>query len=178
MSRTVALVILWTLSLLGPPRAAADSIRLGAAGAQELRIPVGPRGTALGGAAISDAKGVEALYWNPAGASAEEQPEFLFSTMSYLLDSHVHFVGYTQPVGRGFSLGLGAKVLSIGDIEVTTEAAGGPTGERYSPTSTVIGLTLSRRLAERVAVGITGHLLHEAIRNETATGAAFDIGFQ
>ena len=31
------------------------------------------------------------------------------------------------------------RVVSLGDIPVTTEAVGGPTGESYSPTNTVIG---------------------------------------
>jgi hypothetical protein len=178
MKRVWILVAMLCTVLLSPPRAWSDSVRLGAAGAQELRIPVGPRGTALSGAAIADASGVEALYWNPAGATTGEETEVLFSTMSYLLDSNVHYVGLTQPVGGRFSLGVGLKVVSLGDIPVTTEAVGGPTGESYSPSNTVIGLTLSRRLTERVAFGLTGNVVHESIRNETATGAAFDVGFQ
>lgn len=178
MKRVLILVAMLGAALLSPPPAWSESIRLGAAGAQELRIPVGPRGTALGGAAIADASGVEALYWNPAGAASGEGTEVFFSTMSYLLDSNVHYVGLTQPLGGRFSLGVGVKVVSLGDIAVTTEAVGGPTGESYSPTNTVIGLTLSRQLTERVAFGMTGNVVHEAIRNETATGAAFDIGFQ
>jgi hypothetical protein len=40
--------------------------RIGSAGAQELRIPVGSRMSALGGAGVAEAIGAEALYWNPA----------------------------------------------------------------------------------------------------------------
>ena len=178
MKRVLFLFAMLGAVWISPPRAWSESVRTGAAGAQELRIPVGPRGTALGGAAIADASGVEALYWNPAGTASSEGTEVFFSTMSYLLDSNVHYVGLTQAIGGRFSLGVGAKVVSIGDIAVTTEAVGGPTGESYSPTNTVIGLTLSRQLNERVAFGVTGNVVHESIRNETATGAAFDFGFQ
>lgn len=178
MMRNLALSVLVLGSCLSALPARGESIRLGAAGAQELRIPVGARGTSLAGSAIADATGVEALFWNPAGAASEEETEILFSTMSYLLDSDVHYLGATQPFGRYFTLGLAVKVVSLGEIAVTTEEAGGATGETYSPTNTVIGLSLSRRLAERVAFGVTGHLIHESIRNESATGAAFDIGFQ
>jgi len=178
MKRKLVLSVLTLGVCLAALPARGESIRLGAAGAQELRIPVGARGTSMAGSAIADASGVEALFWNPAGAASEEGTEVLFSTMSYLLDSDVHYIGATQPFGRHFTLGLAVKVVSLGEIAVTTEEAGGVTGERYSPTNTVLGLTVSRQLAERVAFGVTGHLIHESIHNETATGAAFDIGFQ
>lgn len=180
MKRKLALAALLAAAVLLPAgRARADgSSRVGTSGAQELRIPVGARGAALSGSAIADAAGVEALYWNPAGAALDEGTEVLFSTMSYLVDSDVHFVGVTRAFGGAGTLGFAVKALVLGDIAVTTEEAGGETGESFSPSSTVIGLTYARGLTDRVAVGVTADLVTESIRSERATGVAFDVGLQ
>ena len=180
MKRTLALVALAAVGTLlaAPDARAAGSTRVGTSGGQELRIPVGPRGTALSGSAIADATGVEALFWNPAGAALVEGTELLFSTMSYFVDSDVHFVGVTREFAGLGTIGVAVKALSLGEIAVTTEAAGGATGETFSPGSSVLGLSYARSLTDRVAVGITANLVTESIRNEKATGFAFDVGVQ
>jgi long-subunit fatty acid transport protein len=180
MKRTQTLAALAAVgALLAAARVeAAGSARAGTSGGQELRIPVGPRGTALSGSSIADAVGVEALYWNPAGAASAEGTEILFSTMSYLVDSDVHYAGVTREFAGIGTVGFAVKALDLGDIAVTTEAAGGETGEQFSPSSSVIGLTYARTLTDRVALGITANLVTESIRNEQATGFAFDVGVQ
>lgn len=157
---------------------AGDSTRLGTAGALVLRVPVGPRGTALSGSAVADATGVEAVYWNPAGVADVGGTEALFSTMSYLVDSRVNFFGIAKDLGSFGSLALAGKSLDMGDIPITTEAVGGPTGETYSPTLSVVGLSVARHFSDRVAFGVTANLVNESIRNEQASGVAFDFGFQ
>ena len=73
---------------------------------------------------------------------------------------------------------ISAKALSFGDIAVTTEEAGGPTGEMYSPTFSVIGLSFARSVSERAHFGISAQLVNESVRSVGATGVAFDLGFQ
>ncbi len=180
MKRTLALAAMAAVGTLlaASSAGAAGSARAGTSGGQELRIPVGPRGTALSGSAIADATGVEALFWNPAGAASLEGTEILFSTMSYLVDSDVHYAGVTREFAGIGTIGFAVKALALGEIAVTTEDAGGETGERFSPSSSVLGLTYARSLTERVAVGVTANLVTESIRNEKATGFAFDVGVQ
>jgi hypothetical protein len=157
---------------------AGDAARLGTSGAHELRIPVGARGTALSGSATADAAGVEALHWNPAGVIRTDGPEFLFSSMSYLVDARVHYLGMAAPVGGLGSVGVSLKAVAIGDIAVTTEEAGGETGETYAPTLSVVGVTLGRQISERLSLGLTANFINESIRNESASGVAFDVGLQ
>ena len=57
--------------------------RIGSAGAQELRIPVGSRMSALGGAGVAEAIGAEALYWNPAGVAFYDGTEVMFTHLEY-----------------------------------------------------------------------------------------------
>ena len=166
------------LLLLSSQAFAGSPGRLGTAGAQELRIPVGSRATAMGGAAIADVSGVEALYWNPAGAADVSGMEVAFSHLSYIADITLNYVGMTTSVRDLGSLGVGVRILNIGDIAVTTEEFPEGTGATYSPNFFVVGLTYARRLTDRVAFGATGMYIHEKIMRETASGIAFDLGFQ
>jgi hypothetical protein len=167
-----------TLIAIAAPAQAGDEARAGTAGAGILQVPVGPRGTALSGAVVANATGVEALYWNPAGITAVEGTEAMFSTMDYLIESRIHFVGVTHTFENIGSFGVSAKALSFGDIAVTTEEAGGPTGEIYSPTFSVIALSYGRQVSERAHFGLSAQLVSESVRSVGATGVAFDLGFQ
>ena len=69
MKRIIALFIIGVLFLaVGEPAAAGSGNRTGTGGASQLLIPVGARDLAMGGSTISTTYGIEALFWNPAGA--------------------------------------------------------------------------------------------------------------
>jgi len=151
--------------------------RIGTAGAQELRIPVGSRMSALAGAGVAEAIGAEALYWNPAGVSQYQGTEVMFTNLQYFADIDVNYFAAMTSIEDFGSIGLSAKVISFGDIAKTTVQAGGPTGEIISPSYSVIGLSYSRQFTDRVSFGVTGMLVNEKIEQLTATGVAFDFGF-
>ncbi len=151
--------------------------RIGTAGAQELRIPVGSRGIAMGGAAIAGMTGTEAIFWNPAGVAEIEGTEVAFSHQSYIADLNVNFAAIATNVGDLGTVAFSAKVLTMDDIEVTTVDHPEGTGEVFAPTFSVFTVTYSRRLTDRVAFGINGMLINESILRESATGLAFDFGF-
>ena len=60
---------------------AANQSRVGTAGAQELLIPVGARGIAIGGSSMIFANGVDAIYWNPAGLGRDGFPQTVQGTV-------------------------------------------------------------------------------------------------
>jgi hypothetical protein len=169
---SVMILALATVSMAGSDR------RLGSAGAQELRIPVGSRGTALGGAIYADALGAEAIFYNPAGVAQVAGTEAMFSHLSYFADMDLNYFAVTKSIEDFGSIGVSAKVLSVGDIVKTTWDASGPegTGEVFNPTLAVIGLTYSRILTDRVAFGVNGKFITESIDQASAKGVAFDFG--
>jgi hypothetical protein len=158
---------------------AGSTQRLGTAGAPELRLPVGARSTALAGANIGDVSGVEALYFNPAGlAGSDNATQVMFSHTDYLAGMGLNYVGIGRSLGGLGMIGVSVKVLSIGDIEKTTETAPDGTGEIFSPTFSTLGLTYAKRMTDRVNFGGTAYYVSEHIMQETAAGVAFDFGFQ
>jgi|SaaInl7_200m_RNA_FD_contig_111_188247_length_7712_multi_4_in_0_out_0_3 hypothetical protein len=158
---------------------AGNQERIGTAAAQELRIPVGSRGTALGGAALANVRGLEAMYWNPAGlVLGETKREVTFSYLDYMADMNMNYFAISTKVRDDISIGLSAKVLSVGDIIVTTEQNPEGTGEILTPTFSIISATFSQQWTDRVIFGMTAKYIHEGIKREVASGLAFDFGFQ
>jgi hypothetical protein len=153
--------------------------RKGTAGAQELLIPVGSVGTALGGANLANVTGLEAIYWNPAGlAASSHSSEVMISHLRYLADINVNFVAGNFKSGGFGALGFSIKSINFDDIAVTTNESPDGTGELFSPTYIILGLTYSRTMTDRINFGANVKLISEQIKRESAQGVAFDVGLQ
>jgi hypothetical protein len=152
--------------------------RKGTAGATELLIPTGARGSALGGTVVGDVEGVEALYWNPAGLALAEGTEALFTHTEYFAAMKLNYAAVGAHWGGFGSAAFSAKVLSIGDVIETTEDSPEGTGRVFSPTFAVIGATYSRRFTDRVAFGATLNYIEEKVLDAAARGVAFDFGVE
>lgn len=173
------MALLAVLSLTGVTAFAGGGDRVGTAGGDQLLIPVGARGIALGSAYTAGISGLNAIYYNPAGFSASTQrAEAMFSHMSSIGDIGVDYFA----VGSQFSgfghLALSIKSLSFGDIKVTDERNPDGTGAVYTPTFVTVGLTYSRALTDRIRAGVTAYLVSESIDRVSASGASFDVGIQ
>lgn len=161
----------------------ADSIyagggnRTGTGGAAQLLVPVGTRGIAMGGANIADATGIEALFWNPAGvANMNNSATLAFSHMSYIADIGVEY-GAVSANFEGFGvLSFSVKSMGIGDIPVTTTTSPDGTGQVYTPQELVAGITFSKQLTDKIAVGFTTNLVTEKIDQVSASGVSFNVG--
>lgn len=167
------------LSLAATIAGAGTETRLGTSGASELRLPVGAHSVALAGANNASVTGAEAMFYNPAGmAGSPNKTEVLFSNTQYIADMKVNYFAVSQQMGGFGSLGLSVKVLSIGDIPLTTEIAPEGTGELFSPTFSTMGLTYARQMTDRVNFGGTVYYVAERVLQTTSSGVAFDFGFQ
>lgn len=152
--------------------------RKGTSGASELLIPVGPRGSALGPSVASDVSGAEATFWNPAGLASVQGTEALFSHTEYFANMKVNYAAVAVKAGGLGVLGFNAKVLSVGDVVVTTEQAPDGTGEILQPTLSVLGASWGRAFTDRVSFGATVDFDLEHVGSMSANGVAADFGVQ
>ncbi len=151
--------------------------RNGTGGATQLLIPVGAQGISLSGSNISSLKGIDALYWNPAGISRVNYGvEAAFSHMSYLADIGVNYGAVSFQVSDLGVFAVSLKSLTIGDINVTTVENPDGTGQTYAPQLMTAGLTYAKNLSDRISVGITGNLISEKLGLVNSMGFAFNIG--
>ena len=174
-----ALWLVLAAALGAAPALAGSPERMGTSGADELRMAVGVRSIGLGSANSGAVAGVEALFYNPAGLALAASPtEVMFSHSRMIADMDLNYVAVAQRMGKVGTLGISVKTLGIGDIERTTETAPDGTGEIFSPTFAVIGVSFAREITDRVVFGGTMTYLSERILQESARGIAFDFGFQ
>lgn len=153
--------------------------RAGTAGAPELRIPVGAKYLSMAGASISYVKGLESIYWNPAGVDMSlNDANAIFSYRSYIADMSMNFVAASGRLGDVGTFGVSFRSLNIGDINVTTMDQPDGTGQIISPNYFVLGLTYSKQLTDRISVGANFNLISETIDRVSASTFSFDFGVQ
>lgn len=173
----VALLLLLTVAAQVPLFAGSES-RKGTAGAMELLIPVGSRGTALGGSTNALASGVEAIHWNPGGMVRAKGVEVMFSTLTYLADTRLNYFAVASNFGEIGSFGLSLRSLDFGEIPITTVDQPEGTGGTYSPNFITGAFTFSRAFTDRINGGVSVKLISERIVRTSASGFAFDVGVQ
>ncbi len=171
------IIILVLLALSLSTAYAGSSRRIGTAGAQELRIPIGARGTAMGNAIMANVTGVEAIFYNPAGLANMQGTEVMFSHEPYIADVKVNFAGVATNIANLGTVAASAKITSIGDMVETTENFPDGTGRVFSPSLSVLSVSYARSLTYNVAFGATAKIVNERIFEVSATGVCFDIGF-
>jgi len=177
MSKRLILIIILVFLLAGQVFAGGDR-RKGSAGAVELRIPIGSRATGLGGSVIADVRGLESIYWNPAGISSIRGVEAMFSYLDYIADMKFTFAGVGVNLQGIGVLGFSARLLSVGDVVVTTEDMPMGTGEILNPNFVTLGISFSRQMTDRIFFGTTLNFVNEQISQVSTRGFAMDFGFQ
>ena len=163
-------------ALLGAGASAQD--KSGTTAAPFLLIGTDARGAAMGSAQTASAMGAPALHWNPAGIAAEASGgDAVFSTSQWLVGSQHSYVGATVTAPFG-TFGVSVTQLDYGDEPVTTIANPEGTGELYGARDLAVGVSYARTLTDRFTLGGTVKLVRQQIYNESANGAAVDLGLR
>lgn len=155
----------------------AQADRNGTAGASELLISVGARGVAMGGATVTSASGIDAMYWNPANVSrADNGFELVASHRTFIADLAVAYGAISFKTGSLGSFGFSIKSLSMDPILKTTVINPDGTGQTFKPQHIVVGANWSKLLTDKISVGLNAKYVSETIDLVSATGLAFDFG--
>lgn len=178
-SRVCSLLVIMLLSTsFGIIAYAGGQNRAGTAAAPELLIPPGARYLSMGGSPVALATGVEGIYWNVAGLDREvKSANAMFSHRTYIADIAYNYLAVSGKFDFG-TLALSLRALDIGDIPVTTESTPDGTGEIFSPTYFVIGVSYSKQLTDRISIGLTANGVSENFAQVSTSGLALDVGVQ
>jgi len=168
-----------TLSLLaGLLLGVAGLVEAGAPGDSgflSLRLPVGTREAAMGGAGVGASTGPAAVFWNPARLALE-------APATDLLLQHQRLFGFfdkeTALLSQGTSHGalgfLFSGLYADRMNRYDEQGVGIPLGT-FQPYQVAFGVSYAHRLGERFALGGTVKVLHEEIDVYGDTGVAFDL---
>ena len=172
MKRLILLLLVLSLAA----STSAEFTKVGASGAQFMKIGVGSKYQAMGEASVAIVNDVYAMYWNPAGLAQGENSAVGFTNVNWVLDVDLNYFGmahYFEDIGV---FGISAQVLSMDDQEITTVDQQDGTGDFYSAASYAVGISYARQLTNRFAFGGTFKYIGERIAEENAQGFAFDFG--
>jgi len=153
-----------------------DLSKAGTTAAQFLKIGVGGRAMAMGEAAAGVVKDPSALYWNPAGLIEIPSISLFVAHTRWFADINHNYFGLVVPVGDNSRLGVSGTVLSMGEMEVTTEQYPMGTGDFFEASDVAVGVTYAVRMVEFFTFGTTVKYISQSISNETATAVALDFG--
>jgi hypothetical protein len=158
---------------------ASNPNRVGTAGAQELLLPVGARGVAIGGSYAVFAAGAEAMYYNPAGLALQPgSVEAMVSSMNYIADISVVYGALGIKAGDFGNIGFSMKSINFGSIQQTTTDFPDGNGQTYSPTFITVTGAYAKALTDRISVGFSASLVSERILELSTSGVVFDFGIQ
>ncbi len=157
-------------------RSGEDFQKVAAAGAQFLKIGVGARGQAMGGAYGSLADDLTAVYWNPAGVSRLDGMAFTAAYLNWFGGFNHTFAGMAMPINEQFNVAVSFISFGVDDIEITTMDVPEGYGSTYSITDVALGLTFSGYLTKEFAFGVTAKYVRNSFASLGAQGVAFDIG--
>jgi len=149
----------------------------GTTGANFLKIPVGARASAMGGAYTALCQGAAALYWNPAGLAACEEKEFFATYNSWFQDISQGYFGFVLPQERK-AFGFAVNYVDFGQIERTTWENPTGTGEKFSAPDIHLSLGYGWKTSPSLRVGVGVGLLKDTIAEDEKSTFVSNFGMQ
>jgi hypothetical protein len=168
----IVLAAVCTINIAG----AQEVSKVGTSAATFLKIPVGARAAALGGAYVAVSDDPTALFWNPGGLPRIEKAALLMDYSPWLPGIQHNFFGMVLPVGDIGTIGLSLTSLGTDKMDVTTRQNPMGTGETFDAQFIAVGFSYGRYLTDRFSIGATLKFINERIYNSEAFGIAVDIG--
>jgi len=175
------------LALVGgvlPGVAGAASIfeKVGTFDGQFLKLQVGARATAMGGAFVAVADDASALFWNAAGIARidTDKSELSINHASWPADLGFDQIGYVFHLKKiPGAIGVQARALTMDPMVETTSFQPDPsvgTGNTFDAGMLAVGVTYARSFTDKFSAGVTANFIHEGLAEFSQQTYAFDLG--
>jgi hypothetical protein len=164
-----------------------------------LKIGVGAKSQAMGGAFVGLADDLSSLYVNPAGLTApvysikkvddffyeEEETStittkpantnrFIATYINYLLDFQTGYLGYVRSLNEKTALGASIHYQNYGTF--TRFEVDGTENGTFGAWDMAFGGSYSKKLSRNLSIGTTGKIILEHIDNYSSDAMALDLG--
>ena len=150
--------------------------KTGTTAANFLQIPVGAAASGIGGAFVSVANDVSALYWNAGGIANLNGFEAQVGHTDWIAETNFDYAALVLQLGEFGTLGLSLTSLSMDDMKVTTIEKPDGTGEFFSADDIALGISYGRKLTDRFSIGFTVKYVQQTIWHMKASAFAVDAG--
>lgn len=151
----------------------------GTGSANFLKIPVGARETALGGAFTAVADNANAVHYNPAGLDLLQSPEISFSHNRYVEGISQQWLAGAYPYKAGV-FGFGLNYLSVRPFD-SYDNFDNRTGSVSADSMALYfswgsGKPLNHKYLRAVSYGATLKYISETLDSERGSGYGIDLG--
>src|SRR6266536_4787350 len=182
MRRT--LVALGFAGLVVPGMAGAAQIfeKVGTFDGQFLKIGIGARAAAMGGAFVAVSDDASALFWNAAGIARinPDKSQLTLNHANWPAELSFDQAGYVFHFRKiPGALGVQIRALTMQPMVETTAFQPDPnvgTGNSFDAGYMAAGITYARSFTDKFSAGVTGNLISEGLAEFTQQTFAFDIG--
>jgi len=141
--------------------------------AQFLKLGVGGRAIAMGGAYSAVANDPTAIYWNPAGLAFIAEHNVTFMHAVWFESIFYDYFAYAQPVGIWGVMGFSVQYLSAGSID-ELDIYGVKTGS-FNPSDTALTVSWAEDFRD-ILVGINiKYIMTEIVDSASAVSTDFGI---
>jgi hypothetical protein len=154
-----------------------DNTAYGTTSAEFLLMAPTARGAALGAGFGALATDISAMYYNPAGLAQLARPGLMASSMKYIADTKLNWLGFAVPFGGSRAVGMQITSFGFSDQPVyTVDDPEGTTGEVYSVSETALGFTYAQQFSDRFSAGINATFISDQLGRTTGRAFAVDFG--
>jgi outer membrane protein OmpA-like peptidoglycan-associated protein len=151
-----------------------------------LKVGLGTRAAAMGGAYVGLSNDIGGLWWNPAGIDQLNTGDALFAHHAWFQGITDEYAGMVYPVTYKGTVGAGALLSFTNGIErwdeynISPGGTGTPanyTPSQFSTQTGIISFAYAHRLiANRLSIGASLKGLYENLLMSKGFGGALDVG--
>ena len=170
--RVLSIILIWVSFL------SAQFDNSGTSAANFLKIGVGGRAAAMGGAIVGNIDGPNSMFWNPAGIANASGVEFSINQNDWILDLKHSYFAVVFPGGKIGHIGFSVNYLDMGRMSRTTEFEPEGTGTTFTASDIAIGFTYAKKMSDRFNAGFQLKVVQESISFTSASAIAVDAGSQ
>jgi hypothetical protein len=172
------LAILWMHAVLaGSVHAAREFEKVATIGAQILKLPVGARASAMGGAFTAIADDASCVYWNVGGLARIQDGVLAVNHAPWLADisfSQVTYVGHTRYLPGTFA--LHARSVYMPEMDVRTVFRPQGDGTSFDAGEMALGLDYARSLTDKFSAGVGASFIQSTLASYGGSAVTFDFG--
>lgn len=177
MKRTIIALGLALAVAPGAALGAQEFEKVGTIGGQFLKIGVGARAQAMGGAFVSVADDATAVFWNPAGIARIERSVLNINHLSWLADISFTQAAYVFDVGfLPGKVAVNARALYMDEMTKRTVFRPEGTGESFDAGDLAVGLTYGRSFTDKFSAGISANFVQSTLATYKESAYTFDFG--
>lgn len=170
LSWLIILVVVYSSAALG----ASIPDKAGTSGLSFLKLGIGARPAGMGEAFTSISGDIFSLYWNPAGVARHAGTEFAFMHNQWFQDMSLEYAAFCFGYKKNV-FGLSLTLSQVANLERREGPTENPISY-FDEHDLSLGFSWSRKINDKLDLGISTKFLYEKIDFSSATGLGFDLG--